>query len=77
VYNRGSIIYGLNTKDSDINFLVIVDPKFVLPEEFDKYKTKGYGHRDIPYNIFMDNCDFIFYTTKEWFPKVMRGDIVA
>ena len=77
VYNRGSIIYELNTKESDIDFLVVVDPEFELPEEFNEYKTKGYGHRDIQYNIFIDNCDFIFYTTNEWFPKVMHGDIIA
>ena len=41
LYNRGSIIYGLNTKESDIDFLVVVDPEFVLPEEFEKYKTQG------------------------------------
>lgn len=40
VYNRGSIIYGLNTKESDVDFLVVVDPKFTLPEEFTEYKTK-------------------------------------
>lgn len=77
VYNRGSIIYGTNTENSDIDFLVVVDPEFELPEEFNEYKTKGYGHRDIQYNIFIDNCDFIFYTTNEWFPKVMHGDIIA
>ena len=77
VYNRGSIIYGTNTENSDLDFLVVVDPEFELPEEFNEYKTKGYGHRDIQYNIFIDNCDFIFYTTNEWFPKVMHGDIIA
>lgn len=77
IYNRGSIIYGLNTKESDTDFLVVVDPEFTLPEEFNEYKTKGYAHRNIEYNVFIDNCDFIFYTTDEWFPKVMRGDITA
>ena len=65
LYNRGSIIYGLNTKESDIDFLVVVDPEFTLPEEFNEYKTKGYDHRDIPYNVFIDNCNFIFFTTNE------------
>lgn len=77
LYNRGSVIYGLNTKESDIDFLVVVDPEFTLPEEFNEYKTKGYDHRDIPYNVFIDNCDFIFFTTNEWFSKVTNGDIVA
>lgn len=77
LYNRGSIIYGLNTKESDIDFLVIVDPEFILPEEFEEYKTKGYDYRDIPYNVFIDNCDFIFFTTNEWFSKVTHGDIIA
>ena len=41
LYNRGFIIYGLDTKESDIDFLVVVDPEFVLPEEFEEYKTQG------------------------------------
>ena len=77
LYNRGSIIYGLNTKESDIDFLVVVDPEFTLPEEFNEYKTKGYDYRDISYNVFIDNCDFIFFTTNEWFSKVTHGDIIA
>lgn len=77
LYNRGSIIYDLNNKDSDINFLVVVDPEFVLPEEFEEYKTQGYRHRIINYNILCDNCDFIFFTTDEWFQKVMNGDLIA
>ena len=77
LYNRGSIIYGLNTEKSNIDFLVVVDPKFTLPEEFSEYKTKGYDHRDIPYRVFIDNCDFIFFTTNEWFSKVTHGDIIA
>ena len=82
LYNRGSVIYGLNTKESDIDFLVVVDPEFTLPEEFNEYKTKGYDHRDIPYNVFIDNCDFIFFTTNEWFTirppnTVVRSDVLV
>ena len=77
LYNRGSIIYGLNTKESDIDFLVVVDPEFVLPEEFEEYKTQGWTTRKIQYNIVCDNCDFIFFTTDEWFQKVMSGSIQA
>ena len=32
VYNRGSIIYEINTKGSDTHFLVVVDPGFELHE---------------------------------------------
>ena len=32
IYNRGSIIYGLETKDSDIDFLVVVDSEFKIPD---------------------------------------------
>lgn len=77
VYNRGSIIYDVRTDNSDIDFLVIVDSEFAIPEEFEKYKTQGYRHRKITYNIVIDNEDYIFFTTDEWFDKVLHGDLIA
>lgn len=77
LYNRGSIIYDLNTKESDIDFLVIVDEEFILPEEFKEFKYDCHKFRTITYNIKCDNCDFMFYTTKEWFDKVTRSDLQA
>lgn len=77
VYNRGSVIYGLNTKDSDVDFLVVVDPEWILPEEFEEYKYENKRWRTFKYNIKCDNCDFIFFTTDEWFDKVTKGDLQA
>ena len=77
LYNRGSIIYDLNTKDSDIDFLVIVDEDFVLPEEFEEFKYDNHRSRAITYNIKCDKCDFALYTTQEWFDKVTRNDLQA
>ena len=77
LYNRGSIIYDLNTKDSDVDFLVVVSEDFVLPEEFEEYKYENKRWRTFKFNIKCDNCDFIFFTTDEWFEKVTRGDLQA
>ena len=77
LYNRGSVIYDLNTKDSDIDFLVVVDEEFILPEEFEEFKYEHGRRRKIEYNIKYDNCDFIFFTTNEWFDKVTSGSLVA
>jgi hypothetical protein len=41
IYNRGSIIYDLQSKDSDIDFLCVVDKEFILPEEFEEYKYEN------------------------------------
>jgi len=77
IYNRGSIIYGINNSESDIDFLVIVDNDFEFPEDFEEYKYQGWGHRKFKYNVLCDNCDFIFYSTEEWFNKVTSGNIEA
>lgn len=77
IYNRGSIIYGLETKDSDIDFLVVVDPEFQIPEEFSEYTYDCKRIRKIRSNVKYENCDFIFFTTDEWFTKVTNGDFVA
>ena len=59
LYNRGSIIYGLNTKDSDIDFLVVVDPEFTLPEEFKEYKTNIQFDSNIMSGVKSDGMNFI------------------
>lgn len=76
IYQRGSSIYGLNTKESDIDYLVIISPEYKLPEEFKEYqvKTKYQNDRD---NIVYDNSDFIFLYIEHWFDKVMKNDIQA
>lgn len=77
IYNRGSIIYGLNTSESDIDFLVVMDENFEFPEEYKEYKYDNKRIRYFKYNVLYNNCDFIFFTTNEWFEKVMKGDLIA
>ena len=59
VYQRGSFIYGLNTKDSDKDYLVIIDSEYKLPEEFKLYEYNS-GYINDRQNIKYDNSDFIF-----------------
>ena len=77
LYNRGSVIYDLCNKDSDIDFLVVVDNEFILPEEFEEYKYENKQLRKIKYNIKCNNCDFMLFTTDEWFNKVINGELIA
>lgn len=59
IYQRGSFIYGLNTKDSDKDYLVIIDSEYKLPEEFKLYEYNS-GYINDRQNIKYDNSDFIF-----------------
>jgi hypothetical protein len=70
IYQRGSIIYDLNTANSDIDYLVIVD---------DDYANKEIVHNpDYPNqlgNIKINKDDFTFITISEWFKKIELCDI--
>ena len=70
IYQRGSIIYDLNTTNSDIDYLVIVD---------DDYTNKEIVYNpDYPNqlgNIKINKDDFTFITISEWFKKIELCDI--
>lgn len=76
VYQRGSSIYGLNNKDSDIDYLVIIDSEFELPEEFKEYEFES-GYINARKNIKYDNCDFMFVLIQNWFNMVIDNKIPA
>ena len=70
IYQRGSIIYDLNTANSDIDYFVIVDD--------------NYANKEIVYNpeypnqlgnIKINKDDFTFITISEWFKKIESCDI--
>ena len=74
---RGSRIYGLETKDSDYDYLVICNKHITFPKEFyNMREVTNYGRR-FDFHIVVDNCDFIFRTNEEWFNEVMNGSIEA
>ena len=74
---RGSRIYGLETKDSDYDYLVICNKHITFPKEFyNMREATNYGRR-FDFHIAVDNCDFIFKTNEEWFDEVMGGSIEA
>lgn len=76
VYQRGSFIYGLNTKDSDKDYLVIIDSEYKLPEEFKLYEYNS-GYINDRQNIKYDNSDFIFVFIQNWFKMVLDNKIPA
>ena len=76
VYQRGSSIYGLNTKDSDIDYLVIIDSEYNVPEEF-KLCEFDSGYKNDRKNIKFDNCDFMFIYIQNWFKMVLNNKIPA
>ena len=74
---RGSRIYGLETKDSDYDYLVICNKHTTFPKEFyNMREATNYGRR-FDFHIVVDNCDFIFKTNEEWFDEVTNGSIEA
>ena len=74
---RGSRIYGLETKDSNYDYLVICNKHITFPKEFyNMREITNYGRR-FDFHIVVDNCDFIFKTNEEWFGEVMNGSIEA
>lgn len=76
VYQRGSSIYGLNTKDSDTDYLVVIDSEYNLPEEFKSYEFDS-GYKNDRKNIKFDNCDFMFIYIQNWFKMVLDNKIPA
>ena len=77
IYQRGSFIYGLNTKDSDKEYLIIIDPEYKLPEEYKEYQYRPQFYFIDRKNIKFENCDFMFLYTLTWFEKVAKNDIQA
>lgn len=76
IYQRGSSIYGLNTKDSDVDYLVIIDSEYELPEEYLQYEYNS-GYINDRRNIKYDNCDFMFKFVQNWFNDVLNNKIPA
>lgn len=76
VYQRGSSIYGLNIEESDTDYLVVIDSKYVLPEEFIEYEFDS-GCLNARNNIKYENCDFMFINIQDWFNLVINNDIQA
>ena len=76
IYQRGSSIYGLNTKDSDVDYLVIIDSEYKLPEEYLSYEYDS-GYINDRKNIKYENADFIFVFIQNWFEMVLNNKIPA
>lgn len=76
VYQRGSSIYGLNTEESDTDYLVVIDSKYILPEEFVEYEFDS-GCLNARKNIKYENCDFMLINIQNWFNLVINNDIQA
>lgn len=76
VYQRGSSIYGLNNKNSDTDYLVIIDSEYNLPEEFKEFEFNS-GYINARKNIKYDNCDFMFIFIQDWFKLVIDNKIPA
>ena len=76
IYQRGSFIYELNNKDSDKDYLVIIDSEYKLPEEFKSYEYNS-GYINDRQNIKYDNSDFIFVFIQNWFKMVLDNKIPA
>lgn len=77
VYQRGSLIYGTNNIESDVDFLVVLDPNYKVPKEFKQYKVPNHQPNQVSYNIVYENCDFIFYNIEDWFKHVLNCEIDA
>ena len=70
IYQRGSIIYDLNTANSDVDYLVIVDDDYVNKEiVYNPNYPNQLG------NIKINKDDFTFITISEWFKKIELCDI--
>lgn len=76
VYQRGSSIYELNTKDNDVDYLVIIDSEYNLPEEFKSCEFDS-GYKNDRKNIKYDNSNFMFIYIQNWFKMVLDNKISA
>lgn len=74
---KGLHVYDLQTKESDMEFLVVCNKHITFPKEFYNMKENvDYGRR-FNFHIKVDKCNFIFKTNEEWFDDVMNGSIEA
>ena len=76
VYKRGSTIYGTNTEESDLDFLVVVDSTYKVPKAFKRFKQVNRCDH-LNYKVVLDNCEFIFYEIQDWFQHVLNCKIDA
>ena len=76
IYQRGSSIYGLNTKDSNIDYLVIIDSEYELPEEYLSYEYNS-GYINDRKNIKYENSNFMFVFIQNWFKMILDNKIPA
>ena len=73
VYQRDLSIYEVNSKESNINFLVIIDEAYEVPKEFKQYKDKEYSY--VNAYIIDDAIFFIepnFYTQLVYFKEYYK-----
>jgi hypothetical protein len=70
IYQVGNTIYDLNTSNSDVDYIVIVDDKF----KDDKIVFNP-NHPHQLGNIKIDNLDFTFIKISEWFRNIEQCDI--
>lgn len=77
IYVRGSTIYNLQNDNSDVDYLVVVDREFVIPDEYSHYMYENHKFRHFTCNVLYENSDFMFFTTDEWFTKVTTGHLYA
>lgn len=68
VYQRGSLIYGCNTKDSDKDYLVITNEEYKVPNKYKQYLT-SWG------NVQIEDLDFMFIGIQDWFSMVLDNKI--
>ena len=76
VYQRDLSIYGINSKESNINFLVIINEAYEVPKEFKQYKI-GASYNKVKYRVEYDGCNFLFYEMQNWFKKVLNCSLDA
>lgn len=76
IYQRDLSIYGVNSKESNINFLVIIDKTYEVPKEFKRYKVDS-SHNKIKYRVEYDGCNFLFYEMQDWFKQVLNCSLEA
>ena len=79
IYQYGSSVYGVQSEDSDTDFLVITEKHFEIPENFINFAYEIEHTREdrIIHNLKYKNCDFIFYTSEDWFDMIMNNCIEA
>ena len=75
IYQRGLEIYGI--PNSPKSFLAIVAGKaYKVPKEYTKYKVSA-PYMNIQYKVVYKECEFYFIDIKEWFSKVINGEVLC